>query len=82
MEHSTQIKIGDSFYRKIETDDGHSWSLTYTVVKVTAKTVTVTDDRFPPPDSRYELITRKIKEGYNGRPAITLNSWGSYAYLA
>ena len=77
-----QIKIGSQFIRDIDSDDGQGWSISYTVVKVTPKTVTVTDDRWDVDHPYYKLRTRRIKIGYNNKPAIAINKFGNLAYLA
>ncbi|MFO0203390.1 MAG: hypothetical protein ACK528_09705 [Alphaproteobacteria bacterium] len=79
---NNEIKIGSIFVREVDSDDGQGWSIYYTVIKVTAKTVTVTDNRWEQGHHHYEPITRRLKMGYNGKPAIAVRKYGNLAYLA
>ena len=75
-----EIKIGDKFERTVD-GELDSWKVTYTVRKVTAKTVTVSDDRFSDGHCNHELRTRKPFTSYNGKTAIHVTEC-SVAYLA
>lgn len=66
------IKVGQKLTRKMESDD-HSWNKEYTVLKVTAKTLTVMDEK-----GRTE--TRKIMTTYSGNQYINVG-YGGYIDL-
>lgn len=74
---NSEIKVGDKFARQVDTDSD-SWIVNYTVQKVTAKTVTVTDDRFPEGSWNHEKMTRRVKQGLRGEAYIAISDY-SYA---
>lgn len=61
-----QVKIGDIFVRSWTSEDGYDYRIGYTVIKVTKKTVTVVDNRFPEGHFNYRKMTRRPTETFSG----------------
>lgn len=61
-----KVKVGDVFVRSWTSEDGDERRVGYTVIKVTKKTVTVVDDRFPEGHFNHRKMTRRPVETSSG----------------
>lgn len=69
------IKVGDKFVRQVD-GECDSWTVSYTVIKVTAKTVTIARDNRPE-----EILARRVKSDHKGQAYVNISDY-SFATLS